>query len=67
MTEFQSVSGIKPRGQEPTVETVDALIERVQRLIDSRSPSEASLAWSIEAAYLGDMSAIAALATMAAR
>ncbi len=49
------------------MKTVDALIERVQRLIDSRSTSDDPLAWYIEASYLGDLPAIAALAMIAAR
>ena len=65
--EDQPGSGIKFEGQEVSVNTVDALIERVQRLIDSRSTSEDPLAWSIKASYLGDLPAIAALATIAAR
>jgi uncharacterized protein YndB with AHSA1/START domain len=65
--EAQPGSGVKFGGQELSIKTVDALIERVQRLIDSRSTSEDPLAWYIEASYLGDLPAIAALATIAAR
>jgi uncharacterized protein YndB with AHSA1/START domain len=65
--EGQSRSGVKFGGQELSVKTVDALIERVQRLIDSRSTSEDRLAWYIEASNLGDLPAIAALAMIAAR
>src|ERR1019366_2950333 len=65
--ESQSRSGVKFGGQELSVKTVDALIERVQRLIDSRSTSEDPLAWHIETSYLGDLAAIGALATIAAR
>ena len=65
--EDQSGSGVTFEGQEVSANTVDALIERVQRLIDSRSTSQDPLAWSIEASYLGDLPAIAALATIAAR
>lgn len=67
MPESQPGSGVKFGGQELSVKTVDALIERVQRLIDSRSTSDDPLAWYIKASSLGDMSAIAALATIAAR
>ena len=63
----QSRSGVKFGGQELSVKTVEALVERVQRLIDSRSTSEDHLAWFIEASSLGDLPAIGALATVAAR
>lgn len=49
-----------------SVKAVDALIARVQRLIDSRLKSEDPLAWSVEAYYLGDIAAVAALAALAA-
>ena len=54
-------------GRKLSIKTVDALVARVQRLIDTRSESEDPLAWYIEASYLGDLRAIAALAVIAAR
>jgi uncharacterized protein YndB with AHSA1/START domain len=65
--ESQSRSRVKFGGQELSLKTVDALIERVQRLIDSRSTSDDPLTWYIEASSLGDLPAIAELATIAAR
>jgi len=65
--ENQPGSAVRFGGQELSVKTVDALIERVQRLIDSRSTADDRLAWYTEASYLGDLPAIAALAMIAAR
>jgi hypothetical protein len=53
--------------REVSVESVDALIASVQMLVDSKPRSEDPLALYVAAAYLGDMPAIAALATIAAR
>jgi hypothetical protein len=53
--------------QEVSVESVDALIASVQMLVDPKPRSEDRLARYVAAAYLGDMPAIAALATIAAR
>jgi len=65
--EAQSRSGVKFGGQGLSVKTVEALIERAQRLVDSRSTSEDRLAWYVEASSLGDLPAIASLAMLAAR
>lgn len=46
---------------------MDALIARVQRLIDRRSEWDDPLAWNAEALYLGDLPALCALAAVAAR
>lgn len=51
-------------GPAVSVEAVDALIARVQRLIDSRPDDP--FAWNVEASFLGDIPAIAALAAIAA-
>jgi len=67
MPQDQSGSGVTVGRQQLSITTVDALIERVQCLIDSRSTSEDPVAWHTEASYLGDLPAIAALATIAAR
>jgi hypothetical protein len=53
--------------REVSVDTVDALIASVQKLVDSRPRSEDRLARYVAGAYLGDVPAIAALATIAAR
>ncbi len=53
--------------REVSVETVDALIASVQKLVDSRPRSEDRLARYVAASYVGDVAAIAALATIAAR
>jgi len=64
--EVHSGSNLLFGGKELSIKTVDALIERVQRLIDSRPASGDPLAWYAEASYLGDLPAIAALAMIAA-
>ena len=50
-----------------TVESVEAVVARAQRLIDSRPQGEYPVAWCIEASYVGDLTAIAALAAIAGR
>ena len=48
-------------------QTVEAMVARVQDLVDSRPPGEYPIAWCIEASYLGDINAIATLAAIAER
>ena len=63
----QQHPGVDTGARKVSIQSVDALIARVQRLIDTRSESEDPIARSIEASSLGDMWAIAALAVIAAR
>jgi hypothetical protein len=44
-----------------------SLIDRVQYLADNRPRGEDSVAWAVEAAHLGDMSVIGALAVLEER
>lgn len=55
------------RGASVSVEAVEALIGRVQQLVDSPAEHPDALAWHVEAAYLGDLPALASLAALAAR
>jgi uncharacterized protein YndB with AHSA1/START domain len=66
MPEDHVGSGVTFGGKRISLSTVDALIERVQSLIDTRSTTEDAVEWNIRAASLGDMWAIGALATIAA-
>lgn len=50
-----------------SIQAVDGLIDRVQRLVDRRTAFAEPVAWQVEGALLGDLPAIAALATIAAR
>jgi hypothetical protein len=54
------------RGGQPSVSDVGELVARAQRLVDSRPRGAYSLAWAIEASYIGDLAAIAAVAARAA-
>jgi hypothetical protein len=54
-------------GREVSVEAVHELIASVQMLVDSRPRPEDRLARDVAAAYLGDLPAIAAMATIATR
>jgi len=51
----------------PTVQSVEAVVDRAQRLVDSRPKGEYPVAWCIEVSSVGDLTAIAALAAMAGR
>lgn len=61
MPDLQSPSD----GSQPTVQQVEVLIARAQHLIDSRPRGEYPLTWCIEAFYIGDLTAIAAVAARA--
>ncbi len=50
-----------------TFESVEAVVARAQRLIDSRPRGQYPVAWCIEASSVGDLTAIAALAVNAGR
>ena len=50
-----------------TVQSVEAVVARAQRLIGSRPHGEYPVAWCVEAFYVGDLTAIAALAGVAGR
>jgi hypothetical protein len=54
------------RSGQPSVHDVGALIARAQDLVDSRPRGAYPLAWAIEASYIGDLAAIAAVAASAA-
>ena len=58
---------VDARERRLSMQRVDTVAARVQHLVDSRPPDEYPLAWCIEASYLGDLTAIAALATIAGR
>jgi len=57
----------KPRAQSVTIENVKSLLDGAQRLVDSRPSSGYPVDWCVEAAYIGDLGAIAAAAVIAAR
>jgi hypothetical protein len=48
--------------RQPSVDDVGTLIARAQRLVDSRPRDGYSLTWCVEAAYLGDLTAMAMVA-----
>jgi hypothetical protein len=50
-----------------TIEDVDSLLQRGQRLVDFRRSSVQDLDWYAQAAFLGDLGAIGSAATIAAR
>ena len=52
--------------RQPSVGDVGTLVARAQHLIDSRPRDAYPLAWCIEAAYIGDLTAIAMVAASAA-
>lgn len=58
-----------PHLREPkvTLQDVHALVARAQQLADSRPATGYTAAWCVEAACLGDLSALAAVAGIAAR
>jgi hypothetical protein len=58
---------VDPRERRLSVQSVEAVVARVQDLVDSRPPGEYPVAWCIEASCLGDLNAIAALAAIAGR
>jgi hypothetical protein len=58
---------VDARERRLSVQRVEAVVARVQALVDSRPPGEYPVAWCIEASYLGDLTAIAALAAIAGR
>jgi uncharacterized protein YndB with AHSA1/START domain len=54
-------------GQLISINRVDALLDRVQQLIDSRPTGDDAVPWMIEASNIGDVAAVAALAILASR
>lgn len=58
---------VDARERRLSAQSVEAVVARVQHLVDSRPPGEYPVGWCIEAGYLGDLAAIAALATIAGR
>jgi hypothetical protein len=48
-------------------QSLEAVVAQAQHLVDSRPPGEYPVAWCVEASYLGDLTAIAALAIIAGR
>ncbi len=50
-----------------SVQSMETLLARAQHLIDSRPQNEYPVAWFVEASLIGDLPAIAALATIASR
>jgi hypothetical protein len=57
-----SESSVEARERRLSEQSVETVAARVQHLVDSRPPARC-----IEASYLGDLTAIAALATIAGR
>jgi hypothetical protein len=57
--------GVDARAHRLSAQSGEAVVVRVQHLVDSRPPGEYPVDWCIEASYLGDLTAIAALATIA--
>jgi hypothetical protein len=49
------------------MQSVQSLLDRTQRLVDSRPSGDHSVAWCFEAAFIGDLPAIGAAAAIAAR
>jgi hypothetical protein len=56
----------EPRGSGLTMQDVQSLLGRAQRLVDSRRSSD-PVAWWVEAAHLGDLYAIGAVAAITER
>jgi hypothetical protein len=50
-----------------SMQSVEELHARGRHLIDSRPPDEYPVAWCSEASHVGDLSALAMLAALAAR
>jgi hypothetical protein len=50
-----------------TMENVQPLLVRAQRLVDTRPSGEYPVAWTVEAEHIGDLQAIGALAVLATR
>lgn len=46
---------------------VQSLLDRTQRLVDSRPSGDQRVAWCVEAALIGDLAATGAAAAIAAR
>ena len=57
----------KPREPNVTIEDVQSLLGCAQRVVDCRPSRGHPVEWCVEAAYIGDLSAIAAAAVIAAR
>jgi uncharacterized protein YndB with AHSA1/START domain len=56
-----------PGSRKISVQMVEDLLARVEHLIEARPRGEFPVEWAIEAAYVGDIPAIAALAAIAVR
>ncbi len=67
MSEAESSLRVGAGASKLSLQAVDALIARVQRLIDSPAEAATPLYGRVEASFLGDLPAIAALASVAAR
>src|ERR1035437_1820487 len=60
-------ASVDPRERSLSVQSVEAVVARVQDLVDSRPPGEYPLDWCVEASYLGDLNAIGAVAAVVGR
>ena len=58
---------VDPRERGLSVQSVDAVVARVQDLVDSRPPGEYPLDWCVEASSLGDLDVIATVAAVVGR